>query len=334
MGDFATSRETGPTNEGLLASPYAEAIAGLPPPAGVLRQEAAPLRHGCRPQSAAGSPDASALANLALVMSEPLSPPPAASPPEEGGLLETPEGWRRKMPAVNIEHVLPDSPFRRPDWRWCLAHLLAARQVPPTLLTPDAPTLEAIHYLERHRQRKVTPFAPPAAPDWRPLEEALALYRAPPDARAEMEARILAGEDTPAVARKCGLAEEVIDTYHDLFFDLRPKLGCSSYVVCQILGDPSRVIEESDRPSLLKLLAYFGGPHVLDELLWYYRTPPKDVPLRLKHLSLAELKEMRRWANVRLFILIFTYRPETDVEKIRYQWLSLHRWHRCRWSTW
>jgi len=173
-----------------------------------------------------------------------------------------------------------------------------------------------------------------AAPDWRPLEEALALYRAPPVARAEMEARILAREDTPAVARKCGLAEEVVDTYHDLFFDLRPKLDCSSYVVCQILGDPSRVIEESDRARLLKLLAYFGGPHVLDELLWYYRTPPKDVPLRLKHLSLAELKEMRRWVNVRLFIRIFTYQPETDAEKIRYPLLCLHHSHRGAVSQW
>jgi hypothetical protein len=238
------------------------------------------------------------------------------------------------LPAVNIEHVLPDSPFRRPDWRWCLAHLLAARQFPPSLLTPDAPTLGAVHYLERHRPRKVAPFAPRAAPDWRPLEEALALYRAPPDARAEMEARILAGEDTPAVARECRLAEEVIDTYHDLFFHMRPMLDCPSYVVRQILGDPSRVIEESDRPSLLKLLAYFGGPHVLDELLWYYRTPPKDVPVRLKHLSLAELKEMRRWVSVRLFVRIFTYEPETDTEKIRYPLLRLHHSHRRAVSQW
>jgi hypothetical protein len=163
---------------------------------------------------------------------------------------------------VRPEDVQPSSPYRLPHWRWVLAvHLVASPRSRLRRLA-DGAVLRAAVYLRdiahsRAQQRSAD------------LSAAAALWgEGPPARRIQVEARLLAGEDDRAIAARCGLGPEVVAAYADLFYDIRPRLGITSYVLHQVIGpvvgpeggpaDPARV---------LKRLAYSGGPAVLDALL-------------------------------------------------------------------
>src|SRR5262249_23286592 len=57
------------------------------------------------------------------------------------------------------------------------------------------------------------------------LAEAHAFFStATPLARAEVEARLLAGQDDGGIAARCGLSAEAVMWFHDVFYDVRPCL--------------------------------------------------------------------------------------------------------------
>ena len=255
---------------------------------------------------------------------------PAAPPAPEAqtfGPAPAPPSWKHTLP-VNAVVLLRDGPCRPPDWRWRLANHLAASGRPPKRYRLDDGVYEVVRYLRRGRQLGDWPTPAPSAQDWRPLSAALATYRLQPERRLELEARILAREDTATIATKCGLDPAVIDTFHDVFFDIRPKLDHQSYVLSVIHGDKGSIFDEIDRPRLIKHQAYFGGPFVLEELLWYFAAAPPAIPKRLTSSSADELQVMQRWLNVHHSVLILTCTPRTAAEQIRYAELSLHPWQR------
>jgi len=102
-----------------------------------------------------------------------------------------------------------------------------------------------------------------------------------PDAlrRWEVEARLLAGESFAAVAAKTALTPGAVEGYTRLFFDVLDGLGAVDWVVVNVLRfTPDRPIAEDDAETFLRLYAYFGGTHVLDALLGFYRDP-EPIPL-------------------------------------------------------
>ena len=192
---------------------------------------------------------------------DPPKPLPAnvtSTPPASGSLPA-----RTIVRAVpnNLHNLSADSPLRPADWRWQLACVLAGYPEAPRYFFEDPLVVGACTFI---RARETSPAAP-VAPEWQPLATALELYRSDAMNRAVLEARILAKEDTPTIARKCDLDAAAIDTYHDVFFDVRGVLGCYSRIDWMVLHTMSLV--ESDQPQLLKLFAYTGGPAVLEYLL-------------------------------------------------------------------
>jgi hypothetical protein len=125
-------------------------------------------------------------------------------------------------------------------------------------------------------------------------------------ARAELEARLLAGEDDPTVAGKCGLLPTGVGAYHDLFFEVRPHLGARDYIVNVVIGAKAHSgLSEHDHDVLLKLFGYAHGPRAVDALIRYYRSPP-EVPLSLAALTAADLNELHLMLAVKGAILART----------------------------
>ena len=153
------------------------------------------------------------------------------------------------------------------------------------------------------------------------LAEAHCLYRsAEPLRRAELEARLLAGEDDATVAAKVGLSAPGVAMYHDVFFDIRPRLGADFYILDVVLrGQAWYVPDPDDHGLLLKLFAYqLGGPYV-DVLLDYFREP-FVLPESLDGLDEGALRRLQRKLRTHLLLLATTTPAEALPPE---EWLRL-----------
>jgi hypothetical protein len=84
--------------------------------------------------------------------------------------------------------------------------------------------------------------------------------------RSALEARVLAGEAPHAIAAKGATPAAVVTLYELLFFDVRGRLGSPDYVLTRVLEPRLRGAGWDDGLAWM-FFGYFGGPHVLDELL-------------------------------------------------------------------
>jgi hypothetical protein len=115
----------------------------------------------------------------------------------------------------------------------------------------------------------------------------------PPLRRAELEARLLAGESDEDVAHKLGLSPAGVAAFHAVFFDVRSHLAAHVYIQGVVLGGKALGNLPADDPGLiLKALGYdMGGPGV-DGYLDFLRDPPV-VPTSLDQMDLPALKKLR-----------------------------------------
>jgi len=83
-----------------------------------------------------------------------------------------------------------------------------------------------------------------------------------------IEARVLAGESDAQIAEKIGTDPGIITAYINVFFDVRDRLNNLDYVQNVIMADAvTRGLQERHYDLLWKLLAYKGGPLVLDAVI-------------------------------------------------------------------
>ncbi len=113
--------------------------------------------------------------------------------------------------------------------------------------------------------------------------------------RAEIEARVLAGQSAELIGELVVADPRLIEAYEALFFDARPYLNHRSYIVRQAIGPAVHAhINASDYPLLWRLFGYFAGPLVLDTLInaWSGVAKPtraSDVPGFTADLVSAEV---------------------------------------------
>ena len=166
------------------------------------------------------------------------------------------------------------NPTRPVDWRWQLAVEHVASAGRPFRRLPDRWTREAVLFwggwhgcrtdLQRHNLAEKMPA----------VHSAYMIYRnASPALRYSVETRVLAAEPPEAIAGKTAVAPGVIAAFEALFYDLRPHLGHSDYIVAAIQGD----VPGWDLHRICKLWAYRGGPLVADVLLQHSTAVEKPV---------------------------------------------------------
>lgn len=88
--------------------------------------------------------------------------------------------------------------------------------------------------------------------------------------KAELEARLLAGQDDRAIADRFGADPMMVGAYAMIYFDVRwaVESGARGYVMHQVLGPSLHAgFVESDYATLWKFAALTGGPEVLDSMV-------------------------------------------------------------------
>jgi hypothetical protein len=216
----------------------------------------------------------------------------------------------------------PHDPWPEPARRWLRAEYLLGHGRRP-MRRDDAATREAWQF-RRGLGRCCCGEAGRGWPAERfpEMAEAYAAYTAAePLRRAELEARLLAGEGDAAVAAKVGMSAAGVAAYHDVFFAVRPRLAHPHYVLGVVLGG-GRVYyapDPADHGLLLKLFGYHMGGLYVDVLLDYFREP-LVLPASLEGLDEASLRRLLGKLRTKLLLLATTTPAEALPPE---EWLRL-----------
>lgn len=132
---------------------------------------------------------------------------------------------------------LPDSPFRRPYWRWLCATWLIATGRRPALPIDDE-WVEAA----RRFQDLSNPSGPVECPRMEPpflaaVGDALQLWEGASERRLPLEGYLLTREPFEVVAARTALPPATVEAYHALFFAVRPHLAARDWIMAQAIGE-------------------------------------------------------------------------------------------------
>jgi len=159
-----------------------------------------------------------------------------------------------------------------PAWRWCMVEDLYDGGL-------ESKDVKGLDPLVRKALKFLWQYAPFTQGDPHPVgiaklkEQYPAIYRAHKlwcnfDNRMALrwfvEAGLLAGRDYEQVSEYLGIPKDVVEAYHDLFFDVGPHLKDSGWIVSRVLMPAVQhgmIVEDYDL--LWKSVAYCGGWNVL-----------------------------------------------------------------------
>jgi hypothetical protein len=218
---------------------------------------------------------------------------------------------------------MKECPCRETDWRWRLAHLPVDRWLSrrPEFRNPWVTRIrQHLAYLERPpksgRSSKRCGFD-------QAIHEAHQIHSAPDRLiPAELEAWILTGEPAAFIAARCELDEDVVAAYENAFFDVRPRLNATGYILNATIG-PSyfQGFSLNDLGAIWRFCAYMRGCYYLADLLTVFpgnkvrarslspeRTPAQQAALisSVRRLVLTMCLRGRdlSWADCRNLILL------------------------------
>jgi len=96
--------------------------------------------------------------------------------------------------------------------------------------------------------------------------------------RYSIEAHVLAGSTNTDIAMRTNYAHTMIDTFCNLFFDVRDRLDCKQWVVHSIIGvSVHNGLAERQFDLLWKLYGLMMGPHMLDALELKFVNPNRPT---------------------------------------------------------
>lgn len=233
-------------------------------------------------------PDRNGGVSTARVRSKPRAPTAPSVPVGEEAHGTTDARW-------SLLVLRPCSPFRPPNWRTLLAAEITGhpdRRV-ATRLTRWADD----RVLDLVRLGKQPPPGHPLA---------VARYLQSPDryrVRLEVEARLLAGQPDAAIASATGVGAVAVGWFHDVAFDCRPRLRHPSAVVHTFLARTPGEDDPMPLAWVVRRYAYFGGVHVLEELLRLLDDPAPALAAAADR-SAASLRRAAARAACRAAVLV------------------------------
>jgi hypothetical protein len=196
-----------------------------------------------------------------------------------------------------------DDPFSSPAWRWLRASCLAEQGRRASPRRDDERVREALRFCREMRRSLHERGLSSLARRMPTLYQAWCMFQDSSQRRWECEARLLAGQSTPAIADRCGLPGEVVDNFHDLFFAVRPHLEARDWIMNRVIGRKAHVgLQQSDKADLLRLYGFLGGPMVIDDLLDYLAHPPR-MPRTLDGLDERALSDLKHRLAIRAALL-------------------------------
>ena len=218
--------------------------------------------------------------------------------------------------------------FRPLDWRLAAAERLAAarpRRRPALPIDPAVARLTTVLKAEARppgSRRAVEPDADRVA--WR---EAVALRDAGGPARAEVEARLLAGQTDAEIAARCGLSPGAVGWFEAAVFHVRDRLAARDWVVGRVIGTS---FPPGDPGPVLRYFGYHGGPGLLDvalavlsgrplppEVTAAFAADPAYEDRRLRFLVELHVAALRATTFAGLAALVDVYEEARRVDRER-----------------
>jgi len=200
----------------------------------------------------------------------------------------------------------PHDPRKDPAWRWHRSGYLLDHGRQPLRRDDDA-TREAWLFRRALGRCRGEEDRESLARDFPALVDAHRLFTTDePLRRAELEARLLAGQTDDVIAARCGMTPADVTSYHDVFYEVRPHLKASSYIATVVLtGKPYKGIARDDHEVILKSLGYELDGEMVDKVLDCLRDPPV-VPASLDGVPLSELRRLSNKLRTKAVILVRT----------------------------
>jgi len=164
------------------------------------------------------------------------------------------------FPLVTTLRQADADPFLKPYWRWAAA--LNKVELPRRWrVKPEPEIAEAIAFLKGKR-----------CPRRSQIDIARVIFEEDGLQRAELEARILAGQTDDEIAEYCDLPAEVITVYEELFFFVRRYYRATDWLLTNTVGRSHWYgFQNHQLRQLWAWLAMAGGPIILDYLVVAYR---------------------------------------------------------------
>lgn len=195
------------------------------------------------------------------------------------------------------------NPWRAPHWRWGRALGIVEGQQPGTTARRDGAEgyrwiTRVVKYLEAYITCQDDFSRMSLAMDEPELFWAhWAFDQKEHPARAIIEARVMARDMPVNIAHYSNCDEKIVEAYEAVFFDVREKLDRKDYVTAVIFGHKTQeFVREKNYGMIWKLLAYAGGPHVLDAAMSKLTTPswvnnPENVASFFQEAALSTIKK-------------------------------------------
>lgn len=219
---------------------------------------------------------------------------------------------------VPIDHLYARHPNRPVDWRWRLGHELHQRSESQSQ-DGDADVGRVVAYLcALHSDPERSAQA------WPELAQALQIRNAKSTKesmrRVDLEAYILAGERDTALARRFGLAVDVIRAYESVLFDGRNRRHDPGAVIGSFMTASDWPVAESNWSVVTRLLGFHGSTDVLDEYRGYRQDPLPTVPPHLWKLTRQKLEHLLSRLRFRTLMLATLAPPFSRVPQ---HWANL-----------
>lgn len=127
--------------------------------------------------------------------------------------------------------------------------------------------------------------------------------------RMVIEARILARQTDEQIAKLTSLPAEAVQVYHDAFFDVRDKLDAMDWITTQVIGQVFQIGDQRSNPELLsKYFGYFGGPMILEAVLYGMQSGAM-VPHSSADIAQWLENNLRFKLKTQSAVLLTTYAP-------------------------
>ena len=162
------------------------------------------------------------------------------------------------------------NPTRPVDWRWQRAALAASGEYPLSRRRDgDAWVARATKFIREHENCETELDMAELAELHPVIYWAYDIWYTRDDTgnpvRSEVEARLLADDQTDNIARRVNTEVEVIEAYERLFFNVREKLVNRGYLMHCVLGPAVHLgFQSSEYDLIWKLFALLGGPLAVD----------------------------------------------------------------------
>ena len=174
---------------------------------------------------------------------------------------------------LRIPTYFAKHPMRSPSWKWERAIGIANGTQPRTTARFDGAAAHlhikrAVQFYRALQRASTLSEIAKIEERYPEIYWAYMIFEQSDNLRAIIDASVLARIPADDIASTASISVAAINTYEELFFDVRPRLQNEFYIVNTVIGNALQTSKpDADYAAIWKCYAYYMGPHVLRMLV-------------------------------------------------------------------